>query len=58
MSGIDEGLVGKGQEFVVERAIQVGAEVVSTPPKRRTQVRAADVSDEKRIAGEDSVRVG
>ena len=56
MGRIDQRLVGKRQEFVVERVVEVGAEVVGGPPERSAQVGAADVADEQRVAGEDGVR--
>src|SRR5271165_4003476 len=52
MGGVDEGLVGKGQEFVVERVVEARDEVVGCPPQRAAQVRTADVSDKQRVARE------
>ena len=56
MRRVDERLVGKRQEFVVQRVVEVRAEVVGGPPERRAQVGTADVADEQRVAGEDGVR--
>ena len=52
---IDERLVGKRQELVVQRVVEVGAEVAGCPPERSAQVGAADVTDEQSVAGEDGV---
>ena len=49
-AGINQRLVGKRQQFVVERIVKMRAEVVGGPPKRRAQVGAANVADEQRIA--------
>ena len=54
---VDQGLVGKRQEFVVERVVKVCAEVVGCPPERGAQVGAADIADKQRVAGEDGVRL-
>ena len=55
MGGVDERLVGKRQEFVVERVVEARAEVVGGPTQRGAQVRAADVSDKQSVARKDGV---
>ena len=58
MSGVDERLIGKRQEFVVQRVVKVSAEFVGAPPERRPEIRAADVPDKQRITREDGERLG
>jgi hypothetical protein len=56
VSRVNQRLVGKRQQFVVQRVVEVRAEVVGRPPQRRAQVGAADVADKQSVAGEDGVR--
>src|SRR5438876_6185776 len=58
MGRIDEQLIGKRQEPVVQRVVEMGAEVVGCPPERSSQVGAADVTDEQSVPGEDGVGFG
>ncbi len=55
MGRVDQRLVGKRQELVVERVVEVSAEVAGTPTERSPQVGAADVTNEQSVAGEDGV---
>jgi len=55
MGRINKRLVGKRQEPVVQRVVEMGAEVVGRPPERSPQVGAADVADEQSVSGEDGV---
>src|SRR5258708_27101507 len=56
MGRINEHLIGKRQEPVVQRVVEMGAEVVGSPAKRSSQVGAAKVGDQQSVAGEDGVR--
>ena len=56
MGRINQRLVGKREQLVVQRVVKVSAEVVRGPSERSAQVGAANVADEQRIAGEDGVR--
>jgi hypothetical protein len=56
MGRIDQRLVGKRQEPVVQRVVEACAEVVGCPPERSPQVGAADVSDKQRVSREDGAR--
>ncbi len=47
---INERLIGKRQEFIVERVVQASAEIAGCPSKRSAQVRTADVTDEQRVS--------
>ena len=55
---INQRLVGKRQQLVVQRVVKMRAEIVGGPAQRGAQVGAADVADEQRVAGEDGVRFG
>ena len=55
MGGIDQRLVGKRQQFVVQRVIQVGAEIVGCPPERSAQVGTADIADKQRVSRENGM---
>ena len=58
MGRVDERFVGMRQQFVVQRFVEVGAQVVSGPAKRGAQVRAADIADEQRVAGQHGIGFG
>ena len=55
VSGVNQGLIGKGQQFVVQRVVEVGSQIGSRPAEGRAQVGAADIADEQRVAGEHGV---
>ena len=55
MGRIDQRLVGKRHEPVVQRIVEPCAEILGSPAKRRPQVRAADVSDKKSVSGENGM---
>ena len=55
MSRIDEGFIREGEELVVERVVEMMAELLSSPSERIAQVWPADVADEERVAAEDCV---
>ncbi len=42
----------------MQRIVEMGAEVAGSPSERCAQVRAPDVADEQRIAGQDGVGFG
>src|SRR5580704_19319232 len=41
----------------MKRVVEMGAEVVGSPPERSAQIGTAYVADEQGVAGEDRVRV-
>ena len=53
---VDAGRVGEAQQLVVHRPVQPPGEVIRGPSDRGEQVRAADVADEQRVAGEHAPR--
>ena len=58
MRGIDDGLIGQGQQLAVKRVVQHAPQVVGRPPERHPEVGPPDVADEQRIAGQDGLRLG
>ncbi len=58
MGRIDLGLVGKGHQLVVERVIELSGEFFFGNALGTQKIRAADVTDEESIAGEDTVGDG
>src|SRR5215469_8270147 len=56
MRGIDKSLIRQRQKFVVNRVVEMLAELLCRPSKRGTQVRPADIADKKRVSGENGVR--
>ncbi len=55
VGGVDEGFVGKREELVVERVVEMAAEFLGGPAEGGAEVGAADVADEEGVAGEDGV---
>lgn len=58
VSGIDEAGVGKREKFGLKGIVEEGAEVGGGPAESGAEIGAANVADEKRVAGEDGVRGG
>src|SRR5258706_9926024 len=55
MGRIDERLIGKRHEPVVQRVVEMGAEVVGGPPQRSSQVGASNVTYEQSVSGKNGV---
>jgi len=58
VSGVDEALVGKAKQFVVERVEEHAAEIGGGPTEGHAEVGAADVADGERVVGENGMRLG
>src|SRR5262249_42121931 len=56
MCGVDQALIRKPQQLVVQGIVEHGAEVRRRPAEGGAKVRAADVADEQRVASEYGVR--
>ena len=56
VGGEDPGLVGEGQQLVVQRVEELSRQVVGGVAHRGEEVGAADVADEERVAGQHAVR--
>ena len=48
--------VGQRQQFVMQRVVELFAQVLSRRTKRREEVWSTDIADEQRVTSEDAVR--